>query len=66
MMNRETTIPTAAHDPRRMFERVLGPWAADMLELRRRGLDKPSHRPGWIVPEAGPRVWMPATDRKAA
>lgn len=29
---------------RRMFRAVLAPWAMDLLELRRRGLDRPGRR----------------------
>lgn len=30
---------------RQLFQRVLGSWASDLLELRRRGLDRPGYRP---------------------
>lgn len=29
-----------------MFNRVLAPWAMDLLALRKRGLDRPGSRPG--------------------
>lgn len=36
-------IPPAARDP---YARVLRAWAADLLALRRRGLDRPGFRRG--------------------
>lgn len=40
---------------RAMFQRVLASWAGDLLELRRRGLDRPGRRdgtgaPAWLGP----------------
>jgi hypothetical protein len=37
---------------RAMFQRTLAGWAMDLLELRRRGLDRPGRRDG-----AGGPVW---------
>ncbi len=34
----------AIAEARRMFRAVLAPWASDLLELRRRGLDHPCFR----------------------
>lgn len=36
----------AVTDAQRMFRRVLGPWASDLLELRRSGLARPTARNG--------------------
>jgi hypothetical protein len=37
-------------EARAMFGRVLRSWAADLLDLRRRGLDRPSYRHGaWYI-----------------
>lgn len=38
--------PDAAGDARRLFGAVLEGWAADVLRLRARGLDRPSRREG--------------------
>lgn len=40
----------SAEHARRMFRAVLAPWAADLLELRRRGLDRPGFRRGLDLP----------------
>lgn len=43
-MDRSTTPELHAIEPRRLFQRALASWATDMLELRRKGLDRPSRR----------------------
>lgn len=48
-------------EARVMFERVLAAWAMDVLSLRRRGLDRPGHRPAASLRLAAP----PATGRDA-
>jgi hypothetical protein len=48
---------------RAVFGRVLSSWALDLLELRRRGMDRPSHRRGaWSI--AG-QVTTPTTEGTA-
>jgi hypothetical protein len=44
MQTPATPGPEALEHARRMFRAVLAPWASDLLELRRRGLDRPSFR----------------------
>ncbi len=43
-MDRDTPKDAFPLEPRRLFQRVLGAWASDLLELRRKGLDRPSRR----------------------
>lgn len=68
-MNSRTNAISA--DPRHaqeMFTRVLRSWASDMLNLQRRGLDRPSHRDGlWASNTAatGPWPFAESAERRA-
>lgn len=52
-----------------MYTRVLRSWASDVLNLRRQGLDKPSHRKGlWtreLNPAEGPWPFAQTAERRS-
>lgn len=59
----------AVAEARRKFCAVLAPWASELLELRRRGLDRPSFRLNHgqgLRPAALPALAAPGRERRAA
>lgn len=62
-MNGQTTSaersegPVGPESAKAMYRHMLAGWVMDSLELRRRGLDRPTRRDGQGVP-LGPAVWV--------
>ena len=54
----DTRPNQAVEIAKRMYCAVLTPWASDMIDLRSRGLDRPSRRSATGLAPIGPRLGL--------